>query len=59
MMFGVALRDPGAAVVDACLARGLVINCTAERVLRLLPPLVVTDAEIDRGLAILEEVLNR
>jgi acetylornithine/N-succinyldiaminopimelate aminotransferase len=45
--------------VDACLARGLVINCTAERVLRLLPPLVVGEAEIDRGLAVLEEVLSR
>ena len=42
----------------ACLARGLLINCTAERVLRLLPPLVITDAEIDRGLAILDEVLR-
>ncbi len=59
MMLGITLRDPGAAVVDACLARGLVINCTAERVLRLLPPFVVTEAEIDRGVAILEEVLQR
>jgi acetylornithine/N-succinyldiaminopimelate aminotransferase len=58
LMLGVTLREPGASVVDACLARGLVINCTAERVLRLLPPLVVREAEIDRGLAILEEVLS-
>lgn len=59
MMLAITLHEPGAAVVDACLARGLVINCTAERVLRLLPPLVLTEAEIDRGVGILEEVLKR
>ena len=59
LMLGVTLRDPGAPVVDACLARGLVINCTVDRVLRLLPPLIITEAEIDRGLATLEEVLRR
>jgi len=59
LMLGVSLRDSGAPVVDACLARGLVINCTAERVLRFLPPLVIRETEIDAGLAILEEVLSR
>ena len=59
LMLGVTLRDPGAPMVEACLARGLVINCPVDRVLRLLPPLIITEAEIDRGLAILEEVLCR
>jgi acetylornithine aminotransferase len=59
LMLGAELHEPGAALVDACLARGLLINCTAERVLRLLPPLVVTETEIERGLAVLEEVLSR
>jgi acetylornithine aminotransferase len=59
LMLAVVLRDPGAPVVDACLARGLVINCTAERVLRILPPLIIRESEIDGGLAILEEVLSR
>src|SRR6266481_3920579 len=58
MMLAIVLREPGAAVVERCLAHGLVINCTADRVLRVLPPLVIREAEIDRGVAILEEVLT-
>ena len=59
MMWGLELREPGAEVAEACLARGVLINCTAERVLRLLPPLIINEAEIDHGLGILEEVLCR
>jgi predicted acetylornithine/succinylornithine family transaminase len=59
LILGVELREPGAGIVEACLARGLVINCTADRVIRLLPPLIISDAEIDRGLGVLEEVLCR
>jgi len=58
MMLGITLHGPGQAAADACLARGLVINCTADRVLRLLPPLVISEAQIDRGVDILEEVLR-
>ena len=36
---------------------GLVVNRTAERVVRLLPPLTVTAAEIDEAVAILDGVL--
>jgi acetylornithine/N-succinyldiaminopimelate aminotransferase len=59
MMLGIILRGAGAPIAEECLARGLLINCTAERVLRLLPPLIIGEAEIDRGLAILEEVLRQ
>ena len=58
LMLAVTLREPAGWVVEACLARGLLVNCTADRVLRLLPPLIITDAEIDEGLGILEEVLR-
>ena len=44
-------------VAVKALADGLLINVTAERVLRIAPPLVVTDAEIDEGLAILGRAL--
>jgi 4-aminobutyrate aminotransferase-like enzyme len=43
--------------VTGCLERGLLVNCTAERVLRFLPPLIVGREELDEGLAILDEVL--
>jgi acetylornithine/succinyldiaminopimelate/putrescine aminotransferase len=58
MMLGITLHEPGQGVATASLERGLVINCTADRVLRFLPPLVITEDEIDRGVAILEEVLR-
>jgi predicted acetylornithine/succinylornithine family transaminase len=57
LMLGVELDRPGQSVVTDCLARGLLINCTAERVLRLLPPLIVGREELDEGLAILDEAL--
>jgi acetylornithine/N-succinyldiaminopimelate aminotransferase len=57
LMLGAVLDRPGAPVVARCLADGLLINCTADRVLRFLPPLVVTEAEIDEGLAILDHAL--
>jgi len=57
LMLGAELDRPGAPVVERCLRGGLVINCTAERVLRFLPPLVITRAELDEGLAILDRAL--
>jgi acetylornithine/N-succinyldiaminopimelate aminotransferase len=54
---GVQLTEPGAPIVAACLERGVLLNATADTVLRLLPPLVITEAESDRALGVLEEVL--
>ena len=48
--------DP-AGLAAKCLEKGLLI-LTAKDVLRLLPPLVITKEEADRGLGILEEVLG-
>jgi predicted acetylornithine/succinylornithine family transaminase len=47
-------RDVAAAALDA----GLLVNPVAPTTLRLLPSLLVTDAEIDEALAILERVLE-
>lgn len=47
LMIGIELDRPCAALVPAALAQGLLINVTADRVVRLLPPLVMTDAEAD------------
>jgi acetylornithine/succinyldiaminopimelate/putrescine aminotransferase len=57
LMLGAVLDRPGAPVVDRCREAGLLINCTAERVLRFLPPLVVTRAQVDEGFAVLERAL--
>jgi len=57
LMLGAELDRPGAPVVARCLRDGLLINCTADRVLRFLPPLVITGAQVDEGFAILERAL--
>lgn len=57
-MIGLALHAEGEPIVDACLQRRLLINCTQRNVIRLLPALTISDAEIDQGCDILEEVLT-
>ncbi|MFH1708393.1 MAG: acetylglutamate kinase [Planctomycetota bacterium] len=57
LMIGVQLDRPGAPVVDRCLAKGLIINCTHDTVLRLVPAMTITRPVADEGLDILEEVL--
>jgi acetylornithine/N-succinyldiaminopimelate aminotransferase len=57
-MIGIQLSRPGADIVTACLQQGLIINCTHDTVLRLLPSMATTEAEIDEGLSILERVLK-
>jgi predicted acetylornithine/succinylornithine family transaminase len=56
-MIGVELSVEGAAVVDQCLRRRLLVNCTHGTVIRLLPALTLTDDLLDEGCGILEEVL--
>jgi acetylornithine/succinyldiaminopimelate/putrescine aminotransferase len=56
-MIGIELSTEGAPVVQACLERGLLINCTHSTVLRLLPALTISDEQIDTGCDITAEVL--
>jgi acetylornithine/N-succinyldiaminopimelate aminotransferase len=58
LMWGLELTQEGTDVVTACRERGLLINCTQGKVIRLLPPLVVSTQELDAGLAILGESLQ-
>jgi acetylornithine/succinyldiaminopimelate/putrescine aminotransferase len=57
-MWGLELNRGAAAVVPAALARGVIVNCTAETVVRLLPPLVITVEEVDEGLDRLDAALG-
>lgn len=59
LMRGLDMTDSAATqVVDGARAHRLLVNRTAGRVVRLLPPLTVSDAEIDDGLRILDTVLS-
>jgi acetylornithine/N-succinyldiaminopimelate aminotransferase len=48
LMIGIELERPCGELVKEALDQGLLINVTAERVIRLLPPLILTDQEADR-----------
>lgn len=58
MMLGVRMQGKTAAEVSAeCLEQGLLV-LTAKEKLRLLPPLTIADSELEKGLSILESILN-
>ncbi|MDD5006024.1 MAG: aspartate aminotransferase family protein [Candidatus Omnitrophica bacterium] len=57
LMIGIELNIEGKAITEECLNRGLVINCTHNTVLRLMPALNVTRKQADKALHILEKVL--
>jgi acetylornithine/N-succinyldiaminopimelate aminotransferase len=54
-MLGMELSEPGTPIVHACMKRGLLVNCTMERVLRFVPPLILSIEEVDEALGILRE----
>ena len=58
VIWGIELNVPGAPVVDAALERGLLINRTADTVLRLLPPYVVQPADVEQMAGILDAALG-
>jgi acetylornithine/N-succinyldiaminopimelate aminotransferase len=59
LMIGMEMEIEGSKVADSCMQEGLLLNCTAYKVLRFVPPLTIKKNEIDRGLDILEKVLAR
>jgi predicted acetylornithine/succinylornithine family transaminase len=58
LMAGIELNIEGKTIVEKCIGKGLLINCTHEKVLRLMPALNITRKEIDEAITILEEVLR-
>ena len=58
LMVGIELDRPCAELVTRALDQGLLINVTAERVIRLLPPLIITAKQIDILLEQLDELLG-
>ena len=59
LLQGIELKRPCAPIVKACMERGLLVNCTADYVLRFMPPLIVQEAEIDIAMDIVTDVLKR
>jgi acetylornithine aminotransferase len=58
LMIGIELREPCGALVGKALEAGLLINVTADRVVRLLPPLVLRAEEADQIVSLLAPILR-
>ena len=60
LILGCQLTDKvnGVEIVNACMERGAIINCTAGTVLRFIPPLIIDKAQVDEVVKILEDVLQ-
>ncbi|MBM3249862.1 MAG: aspartate aminotransferase family protein [Candidatus Omnitrophica bacterium] len=58
LMAGVELNREGKPIVEGCLKKGLLINCTHDTVLRLMPALNISKKEIDRAINILDGVFS-
>ena len=58
LLQGIELDMEGKVVVSECLARGILINGTGEHVLRFVPPLIITQLEIDRLLDTLSRIFS-
>lgn len=59
LMIGIELTRPGEEIWKALLEAGFVLNLTQDKVLRLLPPLVITEGELGAFLAAFETVLSQ
>ena len=58
LMIGVELSIEGAAAVKACMDRRLLINCTQDTVIRLLPAMTLSEEQANEGCDVLAEVLG-
>jgi len=58
LLVGVELDFAGKDIVEFCIEKGLLINCTQGNILRFLPPFVITKKDIDKAIKILEDALK-
>ena len=58
LLIGIELAVEGASVVKACMERKLLVNCTQQTVLRLLPAMTLTEEQAHQGCDVLADVLK-
>ena len=59
LMLGIELTIAGKEIIEECIKDGLLINCTHDKVLRLMPALDVTKKQADKAVGILDKVIER
>ena len=58
LMVGIEFFDPCRAIAEKLMRKGLLVSCTANQVIRLVPPLIISRDEIDEIVSILKSVLD-
>jgi len=58
LMVGISVGDRCGEVQKRCAKEGVLVNCAADGNLRLVPPLVISDAEIDRVVRVIDGALG-
>jgi len=58
LILGMELTIPGTPIVNQALEKGFILNCTVGKVLRFIPPLIVTNEQVDAVLGVLDELLG-
>ncbi len=51
--------DIGRDIVNECLSEGIIINCTVGKVLRFIPPLIISEEQVDEVISVLAKVLEK
>jgi acetylornithine aminotransferase len=58
LLLGMKLNIDGAPLVKQCMQNGFLINCIQERILRFIPPLIISREEIDQLIECLDGILT-
>ncbi len=59
LIIGVELGIKGEDIYKECMKEGLLLNCTQDTILRIMPPVTVTKKEADKAISILDKVLSK
>jgi len=58
LMIGVEISSDGNGIVKSAMKKGLLLNCAGGNVLRFVPPLIITEKDVDEAIQILDEVMG-
>lgn len=56
---GIQLEIPARPIVDAALAEGVLFNSTQDTVVRFLPPFLMEEKHVDKGIRVLKKLLGK
>ncbi len=59
LMIGIEINGDAKKVVEKCIGQGVLVNAANDSTIRLLPPLIISEKEIDFGIKAIEEALKK